>query len=118
MITSFFSNTLAAANKQNKEGELYKIVNIKGKIFELRYGYYEDIDRSHSEPDIIYPDLNAEPQYTSCGMKIVTQMQDACKHFEGNKNPESDCSQCAHFERDKDLFGICRCLSAPRQSKK
>ena len=117
MIASFFQNTLSA-HKQNKEGELYKIVNIKGKIFELRYGYYEEIDRSHSEPDVIYPDLTAEPQYTPDGQRIVTQMQDACIYFKGKKDSESDCSQCAHFERDKDLFGICRYQAADEQPNK
>ncbi len=117
MLTTLFSKTLSPPRKQNKEGELYKIINIKGSIFELRYGYYEDIDRARGEPDVIYPNLIADPQYTDCGHPIVTLMQDACKHFKGNKTPESDCSQCAHCERHEDLFGICRCPAAKKHKK-
>lgn len=118
MSTTLSMGTLPRADKPSQEGELYKIVNIKGKIFELRYGYYEEIDRASGEPDVIYPDLIREPQYTEDGLPIVTLMQDACRHFIGNKNDESDCSQCAYFERCEDLFGICRCPTAKKNNTK
>ena len=91
------------------EGELYKKINIKGKIFELYYGYYEEIDRQHHAPDVIYPDFIKDPQYTGDGNPIVTLMQDACSDFKGEKEQDNDCSQCKHFERCEDFFGICTC---------
>lgn len=117
MLTTLFSQTLSPPKKKNKEGELYKIINIKGRVFELRYGYYEEIDRIHNDPDVIYPDLIADPQYTDCGHPIVTLMQDACKHFKGDKSSENDCSQCVHCEREEDLFGICRCPAVKKHKK-
>ena len=118
MLTTVFSKTLSPPGRQtNKEGDLYKIINIKGRKFELRYGFYEEIDRLRGEPDIIYPDLIDEPQYTDCGHPIVTQMQDACRHYKGHGDTECDCSQCAHFEKAEDLFGICRCPSLKKHKK-
>ncbi len=118
MLNTILSRDFSPPLPNNKEGDLYKIINIKGKVFELRYGYYEHIDRTHNEPDVIYPDLSSEPQYTECGLPIVTMMQDACKYFKGNKNAESDCSQCAYFERCEDLFGICRYPYLKKTAKK
>ena len=39
-----------------KEGDLYAVVHTFGKTFELKYGYYDDMDRS-GPPDVIYPDF-------------------------------------------------------------
>ena len=118
MLNTLLSRDNPLEPKKNIEGEIYKVVNIKGKTFELKYGYYEEIDRTHNEPDVIYPDLLSEPQYTDGGQPIVTMMQDACEHFVGNKSADIDCSKCAYFERSEDLFGICRFTHAKKHSKK
>ena len=97
--------------KQNapKEGELYGVVNAFGISFELRYGYYDEKDRS-GPPDIIYPDFIKHPIYTDTGEPLVTMMQDACKHYEGAQSRTEDetCSECLHFQRGAEWFGLCR----------
>ncbi len=39
-----------------REGDLFKIIELHGATFEIRYGYYEDIDRKY-DPVVIYPDF-------------------------------------------------------------
>ena len=93
----------------HKEGELYKTVKIFGKVLELRYGYYDDIDRNHP-PDIIYPDFKKAPIYTDNGEPFVTMMQDACPLFLGDTEITTDttCADCDYFLRSEEWFGICK----------
>lgn len=93
------------------EGELYKSVNVYGKIFDLYYGYYEDIDREGplAEPMPIHPDLKKNPQYTDDGFPIVTKMQNACVFYDGVSEQDVTCGLCNHLEGCEELFGVCRC---------
>lgn len=95
---------------QPKEGDLHAVVETFGHTFELRYGYYESCDRD-GPPDVIYPNFQANPQYTAEGQPFVTRMQDACSHYTSNKRkcPDSTCGECGYFHRGEDWFGICRC---------
>ena len=92
-----------------REGDVYAVVNVFGKTFELKYGYYDDKDRS-GPPDVIYPDFQKEPIYTNEGEPIVTMMQDACPYYKGNTRRTDDavCGECKHFCRGEEWFGICR----------
>ena len=100
-----------------REGDLYRVVTVYGKTFELRYGYYADIDRK-TEPDVIYPDFRAEPVYTKEGEPFVTMMQDACKHFKGKlaRTDDTTCSECRYLRRSEEWFGICTCPRNRKQS--
>lgn len=89
-----------------KNGDLYKIINIKGKELEIRYGYYEEYEKDYHEPVPIYPDLLSVPLLTDCGERIVTAMQSVCERFEGG-DPELGCFSCRHFKAEEDLIGIC-----------
>lgn len=91
-----------------KEGELYKKVSLFGRSFELRYGYYDDIDRQ-GPPDVIYPDLKLSPIFTDDGVPIVTMMQDACPRFmgKGSVPEDSTCAECKYFRRCVEWFGLC-----------
>ena len=93
-----------------KEGDLYRVVTTFGRTFELKYGYYEEIDRD-GDPDVIYPDFINNPLYTDDGEPFVTMMQDACGGFDGElkRNEDSTCSECRYFNRGEDWFGICLC---------
>lgn len=93
-----------------KEGDLYKIITLFGKTFELRYGYYDDIDRNSkfSEAIPIYPNFLKFPIYTKEGYPFVTQMQDICEFYEGDKDSE-ECINCKHYKHGDDLLGICVC---------
>jgi len=91
-----------------KEGDLYKIINVFGKRFEIRYGYYEERDRQgkYNEPLPIYPDFKKEPLLSADGLKFVTQMQDVCESFLG-KNREFGCFGCDHYRHGADFIGLC-----------
>ena len=94
--------------KIQNEGELFKVIETHGKKFELYYGYYEDCDRSNPfvDPVPIYPDFVVNPVYTSDGQPFVTDMQDACKYYEG-KRIEDGCYSCEHYVPCEDFIGIC-----------
>jgi hypothetical protein len=100
-----------------QEGELYKIVTVFGKTFELYYGYYDEIERvgKYTEPIPIYPDLIQHPLYTEEGYPFATEMQDACSHFLGRKGEES-CFACRHFEKGDELIGVCKCKMRQKES--
>ena len=100
-----------------KEGELYKVFQLYGKTFEIRYGFYEECDRlnHYAEPVEIYPDFTKHPQYTDEGLPFVTAIQSPCEHFFGRKNENSTCEDCAHYHHCEELLAICRC---PRNRKK
>ncbi len=97
-------------NTRIKEGELYKLVTVFGRTFELRYGYYEDYEREsrYNEPIPIYPDFVKNPEYTADGYPFVTEMQPACRHYD-SESDEDICFRCRHFIKGVELFGICKC---------
>lgn len=95
---------------KTKEGDLYRVLEIGGASFEIRYGYYDEMDRlgKYNDPIPIYPNFLAEPQYDCDGYPFVTEMQDSCSHYNGV--PSQDfCRACSHFQGADDLIGICRC---------
>ena len=83
-----------------------------GKSFELRYGYYDDIDRK-TNPVVIYPDFQENPVYTDGGEPFVTMMQDACESYGGSteRTVDTTCAECKYFKRGEEYFGICLCES-------
>lgn len=92
--------------QKQRDGDLYKVIFINGRVFEIRYGYYEEFERDSSDPVPIYPDLRSNPIYDSDGRRIVTAMQDICDHFEGDCG-ELGCYGCRHYRSVDDLIGIC-----------
>ena len=99
------------------EGDLHSVVTIDEYTFELRYGYYEERDRS-GEPVLVYPDLENEPIYTKHGYRIVTAIQSVCKnYFQPNEKCKEDCCYtCIHFSDSKAEIGICRCEIMKRKT--
>ena len=93
-----------------KEGDLYRILEIGGARFEIRYGYYEELDRvgKYNDPIPIYPNFLENPQYNNEGYPFVTEMQDTCVYYDGCKTQEF-CSACSYFQAEDDLIGTCRC---------
>lgn len=93
---------------QIRDGDLYRRITVAGKTFELRYGYYEEYERTRGEPVPIYPDFSLHPQYGADGAPFVTAMQDACPHYAG-VDRSLGCFGCQYFREREDLIGICRC---------
>ena len=101
-----------------KEGELFKTILLEGVDFEIRYGFYEERDRytRFSEPMPLYPDFIRNPQYTPEGVPFVTAIQDICKHFVGEKDPNSVCGDCAASRHGDELIGTCACIANKRKN--
>lgn len=91
-----------------REGDLYKTIHIAGHLFELRYGYYEDHERSLCPPVVIFPDLAAQPRFCPEGYPLVTQIQDPCPHYTPGNGEENWCGDCAYFCSDHKEIGICK----------
>ncbi len=93
-----------------KEGDIYKILTVFGKTFELRYGYYTERERHSKFNEVvpIYPDFLKSPFHTSEGHPFVTQMQDICSYYKGGKDGD-DCYSCEYYLHGEELLGICTC---------
>lgn len=89
-----------------KEGDLYKMIFVNGRVFEIRYGYYEEFERENTDPVPIYPDLLSNPIYGSDGRPLVTAMQDVCDGFHGECG-EMGCYGCRHYKAADDFIGVC-----------
>ena len=101
-----------------KEGDLYKIIHLQGKTFEIRYGFYEERDRhsQYAEPMEIYPDFIKEPQYTQEGIPFVTAFQSPCDYFIGKLNENSTCEECESYRHGEELIGLCHCSRNRKQT--
>lgn len=113
MLTNFFENELKK-KQAPKEGALYKVITAYGRSFEIRYGYYEEIDRQNPyvEPMEMYPNFIENPLYTEDGVPFVTAMQAVCGHFKlgrGENDEDNTCFHCTYFEPCEELLGVCRC---------
>lgn len=102
---------LTQLNIPPKEGDLYKIIELYGKTFEIRYGFYEECDRHNqfAEPIEIYPDFIKQPQHTDEGIPFITAIQSPCNHFSETKTANSTCEECAYYRHGDELLGICAC---------
>jgi len=94
-----------------KEGDLFKVIQLHGNTFEIKYGFYEESDRHcrNAEPVAIYPDFIRQPRHTQDGFPFVTAMQLPCPHFEGQLDENSGCEDCAAYCHGEELLGICTC---------
>ena len=106
-----FLGGLVMPYAQHKEGDLYKILEVGGYIFELRFGFYADFERECAEPVVIYPDLNLNKIYTKDGKRIVTAIQDPCVNYKIHSGLEGRecCSDCVYYRYYGDDIGICMC---------
>ena len=102
---------LQSNSQSPKEGELFKVIHLYGKTFEIRYGFYEECDRNNqfAEPMEIYPDFLKQPQYTDEGIPFITAIQSPCSYFAGNRDANSICEDCAHYLHGEELLGTCTC---------
>ena len=102
-----------------REGDLFKVIHLHGRIFEIRYGFYEECDRHNqfAEPMEIYPDFLKAPQYTDEGTPFITAIQIPCAHFTRTKDENSTCEECAHYRHGEELLGTCACPHNQKDTK-
>ena len=117
MFSSFFGIPPTPKETEHKEGDFYKTITAHGKSFDIYYGYYEDWEREspNCKPLEMYPNFIETPVYTDKGIPFVTGMQKACDYFKGERDEDSTCIFCAHYEKCEELLGICKC---PKRRKK
>lgn len=101
---------MSADKMKIREGDLYDTIIVDGKVFEIRYGFYEEFERGSGEPFPIFPDLNKNPMYTQEGYRIITQMQEPCDMFEIKSEDFSEkvCGGCVYFGDENNLIDICK----------
>ncbi len=94
-----------------REGDLYKIVEVAGRSFEIRYGYSCEDERNRWEPTPIYPDFLITPEYTAEGYPFATAYQDICEHYSPKPKVtgENWCNDCTLFDKQEEYIGICKC---------
>ncbi len=96
----------------NREGDLYEIIEFCGKRYEIRYGYYADLERDRMDPVPIYPLFYESPEYSPEGYPIATRIQIPCDEYQlrdENINNE-ECADCKYFEcGENGKFGLCKC---------
>lgn len=94
-----------------QEGEIYKVVQVGDKTFEIVYGYYSEADRQWGEAMPILPDFTKTPIYTNDGEPLITRIQDACEFYEVSDNKEGDgwCADCLHNKSPNDEISVCKC---------
>ena len=109
MLSNLIKINTDAPSPSKKEGDLYKIIRLYGKTFEIRYGFYEERDRhsKYAEPIEIYPNFIKEPQYTDEGHPFATAIQSPCPYFSGKTDENSCCGDCLHYKQCEELMGIC-----------
>ncbi|MBE6547597.1 MAG: hypothetical protein E7667_01785 [Ruminococcaceae bacterium] len=116
MFTKWFGFNEDTKQHTPREGDLFKVIELHGARFEIKYGYYDDIERQH-EPMEIYPDFIKSPVYTNDGFPFVTLMQDACQSYKTiDNNLDRDCSSCIYMERGDELIAVCRCQKNKRDT--
>ncbi len=96
-----------------REGDLYKLIVIEDKSFEIRYGYNADYERENNgEPIPVLPDLTKELHYSQSGKRIVTFVQSPCIHFEMrcSNNDNDCCGDCSYYANNKEMIAPCECV--------
>ena len=114
----FITERRAILSNRIREGDIYRVLRVDGKRFEILYGYYEEKDRisKYNDPIPIYPDFIKEPLYNQQGQPFVTEMQDMCEHFKG-KMLVDICCGCTYYKKGDDLIGTCTCPLRERQNE-
>lgn len=94
-----------------REGDIYKVIRVGDKTFEIVYGYYSEEEKQWEEPMPILPDFTKTPIYTINGEPLITRIQDACEFYEVSGKKEGDfwCADCLHNKSPKDEISICGC---------
>lgn len=99
------------------EGDLYKTITVGDLTFEIRYGYYAENERGRVEPLPIFPDLVADPVFTSRGFPVTAYVQHPCKYYKPQhpSRPEDWCGDCRYYDGGQAKMGRCLCPKRKRE---
>ncbi len=95
---------------KSTEGALYKIIELHGVKFEIKYGYYNEEEKKRWDPTPIFPDFTESPVYTPDGFPFITASQDTCLHYSPKENASGEnwCYDCIHFSAGEEIIGTCK----------
>ena len=95
-----------------KAGDLYKVITVAGREFEIRYMDMGEVDpesEGQCIPDFPFFD---EPEYTDDRYPFTNSLNDCCEHYRTNDaTPENTCQDCIYFKDAVEEIGVCRCTA-------
>lgn len=96
-----------------KLGDLYKVITVAGRSFEIRYmdcGDYDPDSKGEIIPD--FPFFDEQPEYTDDRYPFTNLLNDSCEHYKTNEaTPENTCRDCIYFKDAVEEIGVCRCTA-------
>lgn len=99
--------------KKRKAGDLYKVIEVAGRKFEIRYLDMGAVDSEMAGqliPD--FPFFDENPEYTDDGYPFANVLNDDCKHYRSDDpTPEGTCRDCIYFREAVEEIGVCRCTA-------
>ena len=96
-----------------KAGDLYKVITVAGREFEIRYMDMGEVD-PESEGQCIpdFPFFDEQPEYTDDRYPFTNTLNDCCEHYRTNDaTPENTCRDCIYFKDAVEEIGVCRCTA-------
>ena len=99
--------------KKIKAGDLYKVITVAGREFEIRYmdcGDFDPESKGTFMPS--FPYFDEEPEYTDDGYPFTNRFNDDCEHYRSDE-PLSNrpCEDCIYFQDAVEDIGVCRCTA-------
>lgn len=100
-------------DKDIKTGDLYKVINVAGREFEILYmdmGSVDPESKGEFIPD--FPFFDEQPEYTDDRYPFTNTLNDCCEHYRTeNKRPNNSCQDCIYFKDAVEMIGVCRCTA-------
>lgn len=97
----------------NKPGDLYKVITVAGKSFEIRYmdcGEFDPDQKGEVMPE--FPFFDEHPEYTDDRYPFTNSLNDSCEHYRTeDATPDNSCYDCIYFKDAVEDIGVCRCTA-------
>ncbi len=96
-----------------KPGDLYKVITVAGREFEIRYidcGEFDPESKGQCIPN--FPFFDEKPEYTDDRYPFTNELNDCCEHYKtDDPTPEKTCRDCIYFKDAVEEIGVCRCTA-------
>ena len=104
---------MSEEKKNIKAGDLYKVITVAGRTFEIRYmdcGDYDPDSKGEFIPD--FPFFDEKPEYTNDRYPFTNLLNDSCEQYKTKSNrPNNTCQDCIYFKDAVEEIGVCRCTA-------
>ena len=99
--------------KKIKAGDLYKVIAVAGREFEIRYidfGEHDPECKGEFIPD--FPFFDEKPEYTEDRYPFTNRLNDCCEHYRTeDATPDNTCHDCVYFQDAVEEIAICCCTA-------